>query len=71
MSAVPALCVMCVNARRGPPGGFLIHPLRSKVDAGEGMKESEDIQEPQNHCHHHNTVQDRFDGGLHGNEAIH
>jgi hypothetical protein len=41
------------------------------VDAGKGMKEPKDVQDPQNHGNHHDAVQDGLDGGLHGDEAIH
>jgi hypothetical protein len=35
------------------------------------MKQPEYIQEPQNHCDDYDTVQNRFNGSLHGNEAVH
>ncbi len=35
------------------------------------MKESKDIQEPQNHANNHNGVQNRLEGRCHGDEAIH
>jgi hypothetical protein len=47
------------------------HRLRTNVDSGKGIKESKNIQDPQNHGNDHDAVQDRFDGSLHGNEAIH
>jgi hypothetical protein len=47
------------------------HPLRSNVHAGKGVKEPENIQEPQNYGNDHDAVQNGLDGPLHGNEAIH
>jgi hypothetical protein len=38
---------------------------------GDGMKESKNIQEPQDHANHHNGVQNRLDGRCHWDEAIH
>jgi hypothetical protein len=35
------------------------------------MKESKNIEQPQNHSNHHNAVQNGLDGRLHGNESIH
>src|SRR6185295_10843124 len=41
------------------------------VDSGKGMKQSENIQQPENHGDYHDAVQDRLDGRLHRNEAVH
>jgi hypothetical protein len=41
------------------------------VNPGEGMKESKDIQKPQNHANNHYGVQNRLDGRCHWHEAIH
>ena len=38
---------------------------------GEGVKEPEDVEEPEDDGDHNNTVEDGLDGALHGNEAIH
>jgi len=35
------------------------------------MKQTENIQEPQNYGDNHDAVQNGLDGSLHGNEAIH
>jgi len=35
------------------------------------MKESRNTEDPEHHSNHNDTIQDGFDGGLHGNEAIH
>jgi hypothetical protein len=35
------------------------------------MNEPEDIEEPQNYRNDHDAVENRLDGSLHGNEAIH
>jgi hypothetical protein len=37
---------------------------------GEGMKESKDIQEPQDYKNDHDSIQDRLDGSCHRNEAV-
>ena len=50
---------------------FHIHPSPSNADAGKGMKESSNIQYPQDDGNDHNCIEDRFDGRLHWNEAIH
>jgi hypothetical protein len=40
------------------------------VNPGEGMKESKDIQKPQDHANDYNGVQNRLDGRCHWDEAI-
>jgi hypothetical protein len=35
------------------------------------MEQSKDIAEPKDHGNHHDAIQYRFNGTLHGNEAIH
>jgi hypothetical protein len=41
------------------------------MDAGKGMKQPENIQQPQDDCNDHDAIEDGLDGALHGNEAIH
>jgi len=41
------------------------------VDAGEGTEKAKDIQQPQNNSDHNDTVEDRLDSALHGDEAVH
>ena len=50
---------------------FHAPPSRSNVDSGKRMKQTENIQEPQNYGDNHDAVQNGLDGSLHGNEAIH
>jgi hypothetical protein len=40
------------------------------MDIGEGMEQSKDIEEPQNHENDHESIQDRLNGARHRNEAI-
>jgi len=35
------------------------------------VKQSKNIQQPQNHGNHYDAVQNSLDGSLHGDEAIH
>jgi hypothetical protein len=35
------------------------------------MKQAKNIQDPQNHGNDHNAIQNRLDGSLHWDEAIH
>ena len=35
------------------------------------MEQPSNIKDPQNHGNDHDAVQNRLDGSLHGNEAIH
>jgi hypothetical protein len=35
------------------------------------MEEPKNVQDPQNDGNHYDAIQDRLDGPLHGNEAIH
>jgi hypothetical protein len=44
--------------------------LRADADVGEGIEESENIQEPQHHRDYYHGVQDRLDCALHGDEAV-
>jgi hypothetical protein len=44
--------------------------LLPNADIGEGMKQTENIQEPQDHDDHHDGIQDRLDRPLHRNKAI-
>jgi hypothetical protein len=46
-------------------------PSRSNVDPGKRMKQSKNIHDPQNHGYDHDTIQNRLDGSLHWDEAIH
>ena len=70
MSAV-LRCIDRVMVRSDFSNGFrLSHPSRSNVDSGNGVKQSKDIQEPQDHRNHDNAIQNRLDGSLHGNEPI-
>ena len=39
--------------------------LTADVNVGEGMEQAEDIQQPQHHGNHHNSIEDRFDRSLH------
>jgi hypothetical protein len=41
------------------------------VNPRQGLKEAEDIQDPENDRNHNNAIQDGLDGSLHGDEAIH
>ena len=43
----------------------------SDVDPGQGMKQSENVQEPQNYGDHNDAVEDGFDRALHGDESVH
>jgi hypothetical protein len=45
-------------------------PLHPHVHPGNGMKNSKDIQEPQNHENDYDGIQDRLDGPGHRYEAI-
>jgi hypothetical protein len=45
--------------------------LGADVNPGKGLKETKDIQDPQNHGNHNNAIQDGLDGPLHRDEAIH
>jgi hypothetical protein len=42
----------------------------ANVDPGNGMEQSKDITEPEDHGNHHDAVQNRFNRALHGNKAI-
>jgi hypothetical protein len=44
---------------------------RANMDPGQRVKESENIQQPQNDGDNHDAVQDGLDRSLHGDEAIH
>jgi hypothetical protein len=44
---------------------------RANADPGQRVKQSENIQQPQNHGNDNDAVQDGLDGALHGDEAIH
>ncbi len=44
---------------------------RANVNAGKGMKQPEDIQQPQDDCDDYDTIQNGLDRSLHGDEAIH
>jgi len=44
---------------------------RANVDACKGMKQPEDIQQPQDDCDDYDAIQNGLDRSLHGNEAIH
>jgi len=35
------------------------------------MEQSEDIQQPQNHCNDYDAIQNGFDGSLHWDESVH
>jgi hypothetical protein len=52
----------------GTPKGLSASP---NVNSGDGMKESKNIQKPQDDANNHNGVQNRLDGRCHGDEAIH
>jgi len=41
------------------------------VDPGEGMKNPENIQKPQDHGDYHHNIQDALNRSLHGDETIH
>jgi hypothetical protein len=43
----------------------------SDMDIGNVVKQTKDIQEPQDDSNDHNAVQDGLDGRLHRDEAIH
>jgi hypothetical protein len=34
------------------------------------MEQSKNIKQPQNHCDNYNTIQNGFDGSLHGDESV-
>jgi hypothetical protein len=44
--------------------------LGANADVRQGVKQSKDIEEPENHGNHHDTVQDGLDAALHGDKAI-
>jgi hypothetical protein len=44
--------------------------LLPNTDPGEGMKKSENVQEPQDHGDHHHGIQDPVDRSSHRDEAI-
>jgi hypothetical protein len=48
----------------------LRRPSRPNVDAGEGMKQPENIQQPQDNRNDHDAIQNGLDRSLHGDEAI-
>jgi hypothetical protein len=70
MSAV-LRCIDLVAARSALLTVHWRLPSRSHVNAGEGMKESENIHEPQNYRNHYDAIQNGLDGSLHWNKAIH
>jgi hypothetical protein len=49
----------------GEPG------LAANVNTGQGVKQSKNIQQPQNDGDDYHAVQDGLDLSLHGDEAIH
>jgi hypothetical protein len=53
----------------------LLAPFRgtspANPDTGERVKQTENIQQPENDGNHHDAVEDGLDGSLHGDEAIH
>jgi hypothetical protein len=59
------------TSRRRVQPAWLPCPLSSDVDSGKRIKQSKDIEDPENHGDDYDTVQNRLDGSLHGNEAIH
>jgi hypothetical protein len=44
---------------------------RANVNAGKGMKQPKDIQQPQDDRNDNDAIQNGLDRSLHGNEAIH
>jgi len=67
-------CAQSLILVRGPQLFLLplLQPrLLSDADAGEGVKQSKYIQEPQHHADDHDCVQDRLDAACHGDEPIH
>ena len=43
---------------------------RPNMDPGQRVKETKQIEYPQDHCNHDNSIQDRLNGGLHRDESI-
>jgi hypothetical protein len=41
------------------------------MNPSQGMEQSENIQQPQNHCDDYNPIQNGFDGPLHWDESVH
>jgi hypothetical protein len=52
---------------------FAIHlaALLSNTDARKRMEQSKNIEEPQHHANHHDSVQDRLNAACHGDKPIH
>jgi hypothetical protein len=50
---------------------WLPRPLSSNVNSGKRIKQAKDVEDPENHGDDHDTIQNRLDSSLHGNEAIH
>jgi hypothetical protein len=55
---------------RQPLSWFIPVGLRPNANIREGMKKSENVQEPQDHADHHHGIQDRFDRPLHRDEVV-
>jgi len=61
--------VKLCEPQRGDYSPSSAHP--ANVHAGEGIKKSKTIQEPQDHGNDHNRIQDRLNGSCHWYIAIH
>jgi hypothetical protein len=46
-------------------------PSGTNVDVGQGMKQPENVQQPQDDRNDHDAIQNGLDRSLHGDEAIH
>src|ERR1700722_19769233 len=68
--------LMGIAVRGRPQHSHSVRPtaiptgLGPDANIGEGMKEPEYVQEPQNHADHHDGIQDRLDRSLHRDEII-
>jgi hypothetical protein len=60
---IPAIAIL-------PLSQFIPAGLRPDANIGEGMKKSENVEEPQDHADHHDRIQDRLDCPLHRDEVI-
>jgi hypothetical protein len=45
--------------------------LPAYADIGKGVKESGDVEYPQDYKDDYDSIENRLDGALHGNESIH
>jgi hypothetical protein len=59
---------ICENRRIQPK--LICDYSSSNVNPRERMKQSENVQEPQDHADHHHGIQDGFNRSLHRYEAI-